>query len=107
MQRTCSSHSCTCPADTVGRCGYYGPHSFREGTPFPHGSFPQTPMDPHGCDPYNNGGTYPPDPYMAPETIQEIRAQRAQCAKRGITSTICISTIVMFITVGIAVAMIG
>ena len=99
MQRTCSSHSCTCPPHTIGGCGYYGPHSFREGTPFPHGSFPQTPMDPHGCDPYNNGGTYPPDPYMAPETIQEIRAQRGQ----GKTcSTICISTVAVMVAVGTA-----
>ena len=60
-------------------------------------------VDPHGCDPYNNGGTYPPDPYMAPEVIQEIRAQRT---KRGITSTICVSTVAVVVAVGTAIALI-
>jgi len=103
MQRTCSSHSCTCPPGTIGGCGYYGPHSFREGIPFPHGSFPQTPIDPHGCDPHNNGGTYPPDPYMAPEVIQAIRDQRAKSTN---TSTICISTVAVVVAVGAVVALI-
>jgi hypothetical protein len=41
---------------------------------------------------------------MAPEVIQEIRAQRA---KHGINSTICISTVAVMVAVGAAVAMIG
>jgi hypothetical protein len=101
MQRTCHSHSCSCPAAaaaTLG-CRYYGPHSFRIGIPFPDGTYISNTLD---LD--ITGKTYAPDYYMAPEVIQEIRAQRA---KHGINSTICISSIVMFITVGIAVAMIG
>jgi hypothetical protein len=60
-------------------------------------------MDPHGCDPHNNGGTYPPDPYMAPEVIQAIRDQRAKSTN---TSTICISTVAVVVALGAVVALI-
>ena len=95
MQRTrvCSETSCTCPSTTVGRCKYYGPHSFENGLPFPHGSFPSTITDPHGCDPYNNGGTYPPNHYMAPEVIRKIIIERIAYSNRKTTSSTYISTV--------------
>jgi len=97
MQRTCSSHSCTCPATTVGGCKYYGPHSFRVGTPFPDGT--------HISDRSDldiTGKTYKPDLYLAPEMIQEIRAQRGQ----GKTcSTICISTVAVAVAVSATIAL--
>jgi hypothetical protein len=95
--RICSNTSCSCAADTPGRCKYYGLHSFRVGTPFPDGThFSDT------SDLDITGKTYKPDPYMAPEVIQEIRAQRGQCKT---TSTICISTVAV-VAVGAAVALI-
>jgi hypothetical protein len=96
--RTCSNTSCSCPATTVGRCKYYGPHSFRVGTPFPDGT--------HISDTSDldiTGRTYKPDPYMAPEVIQEIRAQRGQGET---SSTICISTVAVVVAVGAVVALI-
>ena len=98
MQRTCSSHSCTCPPDTIGGCRYYGPHSFRVGTPFPDGT--------HISDTSDldiTGKTYKPDPYMAPEVIQAIRAQRAKSTN---TSTICISTVAVVVAVSAVIALI-
>jgi len=96
--RICSNTSCSCPAGTPGRCKYYGLHSFRVGTPFPDGThFSDT------SDLDITGKTYSPDPYMAPEVVQEIRAQRGQCKT---TSTICISTVAVVVAVSAVVALI-
>lgn len=100
MQRTCSSHRCTCPAAaaaTLG-CRYYGPHSFRIGIPFPDGTYISNRLD---LD--ITGKTYAPDYYMAPEVIQAIRDQRAKSTN---TSTICISTVAVVVALGAVVALI-
>jgi hypothetical protein len=68
------------------------------GTPFPDGTHI---LDISDLD--ITGKTYKPDPYMAPEVIQEIRAQRGQGET---TSTICISTLAVVVAVGAVVALI-